>query len=149
MGYEINFYGKFGEHFVYRCSKEKYIVSCEEIGMKNKKMSKEEFDKLFDEYYYKGAINFDKSERTKLISRAKNLGRELNRNFWLFKHNNGVYEKLISAIRIHEILNDVLVLNLNEVDYINCFLKYNENVDDDYVRFMMLIKKQLIDERRK
>ena len=116
--------------------------------MKDKLLSKQEFDELFHDYYYVGVPNFDKSNTEIVKQRANNMGRELSREFWAFKHNNGSYEKLVSAIRIHDWLSDSDELCLTEEQFINWFLNGYSKQTKEYIEFMLDIKRRLIDERR-
>lgn len=111
-------------------------------------MSKQEFDDLFNRYYYVGIPYFAKNDISKIKSRALNLGKELRNEFWFFKHNNGSYEKLYSAIRIYQLLNDSEILELNNNQYISLFLKENSQADEEYVNFMLDVKKRLIDNQK-
>lgn len=111
-------------------------------------MSKQEFDDLFNHYYYVDVPYFDRNDISKIKSRAINLGKELRSEFWFFKHNNGSYEKLYSAIRIHQLLNNSEVLELNNEQYINLFLKENSKADEQYINFMLDVKKRLIYDRK-
>ena len=149
MDYQINFYGRFGEHFVYiHKEDDTYVVSCEEIGMKDAVLTKQEHDELFRRYSYEGVLEFDKKDKTAIKQRAINMGRQLSREFWLFKHNNGTYEKMISAIRTYQLLLDSDVLELNETEFVDWFLCGYGKQTEEYISFMLDIKKRLIDERR-
>lgn len=146
MNIEINFYGRYGEHFIYvHTDKNEYIVSCDEIDMKNVLMSEDEFKTLFDKYYHKGVVDFDKSNKNKIYSRASNLGRKLYNNFWYFKRNNDTYDKLLSAIIVYKILDDIKTLELSEDEYVNHFIKYNYSVEEEYASFMLYVKKHIIE----
>ena len=149
MDLEINFIGRYGEHFACVHNEEDtYIVSCDEIDMKNVSMNKQEFVYLYDKYYRSGDLSFDKSDKNKILSRARNLGEELHSNFWFFKRNNGTYEKLVSAIKVYEILNDVKVLELSEDDYLNHFIKFRNGVDEEYIQFILNLQKRIINKER-
>ncbi len=123
MDVKITFCGRYGEHFEYYHNDDTYRVSCEEIDYKDVIMSKQEFDVLFNRYYDVGIPYFDKNDISKMKRRAINLGKESSNEFWLFKHNNGLYAKLYSAIRIYQLLNDSEILELNNDQYISLFLK--------------------------
>lgn len=148
MDVKITFCGRYGEHFEYYHNDDTYRVSCKEIDYKDVMMSKQEFDDLFNRYYYVGVPYFDKNDISKIKSRAINLGKELRNEFWFFKHNNGSYEKLYSAIRIYQLLNDSEILELNNDQYISLFLKENSQSDEEYVNFMLDVKKRLIDNQK-
>ena len=148
MDVKITFCGRYGEHFEYYHNGDTYRVSCEEIDYKDVIMSKQEFDDLFNRYYYVGIPYFDKNDISKIKSRAINLGKELRNEFWFFKHNNGSYEKLYSAIRIYQLLNDSEILELNNDQYISLFLKENSQAEEEYVNFMLDVKKRLIDNQK-
>ena len=149
MDIAINFYGRFGEHFVYFHNEDDtYKVSCKEIGMKDKLLSKQEFDELFHKYYYKGVPGFDKSDIETIKQRANNMGRELSREFWTFKHNNGSYEKIVSAIRIYEWLSDSDELGLDKEQFLDWFLNGYSKQTKEYIDFMLTLKRKLVDERR-
>lgn len=145
MDIEISFTGKYGEHFTY-FEKEngEHIVSCKEIDMKDEVMSKEEFDELFEKYCDKGVLNFDRSDKEKLYSRASNLGKDLYNHLWFFKKNNGTYQKLVSAIRVYNILNDIQMLELTKEEYENHFLKFADKVSEDYVQLMLKFNDEII-----
>ena len=100
----IQFYGRYGEFFeFYKLDTGGVVISCEEIGMKNKHLSDVEFETLTTMYVTTGVIDFDRSNEKLLAQRIKNMETMYQREMRYFERTNNPSSKE----RAEQILSDL------------------------------------------
>ena len=146
-------FGRYGERIaIEEMPEDKYLVSCEELGMGKAVLTQEEFDAFTKRYALDGVPEFDKSDSNLIRNRAINMGRRLvgcYREFdgLLSRPEKDRLECLRSATEIYRLLQDVEVLDLTPEQYEKWFLrlgwsKTNEETEE-YVAFIREARKQI------
>lgn len=145
----INTIGRYGESIAAtKIDDDKYVVSCLEVGIEDYICDAKEKDELLDKYVKTGVKDFDKDNKSLLMSRALNLGYKLRREYSFFKRHNDDYEKILTSFIIHQILVDSLVLQLNDRQYVDWFIACGGEEDKDYIELMLSFKDLVLKQNR-
>ena len=133
--------GRYGESIVItKIENDKYIISCLEVGIEDYVCSTKEKDEILDKYVKTGIKDFDKDNKSLLMSRALNLGHKLRKEYSFFKRHNDDYEKILTSFIIHQTLIDSLILQLNDKQYVDWFITCGGKEDKDYIELMLSLK---------
>lgn len=151
--FEVLMNGRYGEKIFYSKDGEGgYMVSCRDIGMEKCHMSKQEFADFERRYVKEGVSDFDKSDLQMIKSRAKQMGRWVQRCYNYLEYQLKE-EVLVNSAWIYQTMLDAEVLNLTEEQYIKWFILQDFKTEPDqlseerkeYLRTLLSLKKRAID----